>query len=182
VPLPAQQSAPAGTGAANDRTVRQQSACQSRGMSPLLVRARASFGVTAPVGARACQVGTPEYDRQLRRALEEAEAVLVLNPLIGALVGPYAPNVRVAPWGMDPSRFPWPLDDDVAAARPAVRLEGGVVDVPSFLKIGSGKRNRADTAVSLFPTDTALIMSDHQRTIRRIASCVRGTRDVDPNH
>ena len=57
-----------------------------------------------------CRVGTPEYDRQLRRALEEAEAVLVLNPLIASLIEPFAQRVRVVPWGMDSSRFPWPQD------------------------------------------------------------------------
>jgi hypothetical protein len=73
-----------------------------------------------------CGVGTPEYDRQLRRALDEAEAVLVLNPLIAALVEPYARNVRVVPWGMDPSRFPWPPGDGLGEGRPSVALEGGV--------------------------------------------------------
>lgn len=55
-----------------------------------------------------CGVGTPDYDRRLRRALERAEAVLVLNPMIEALLKPYARCVRVVPWGMDPARFPWP--------------------------------------------------------------------------
>ena len=53
-------------------------------------------------------VGTAEYDRVLRQALEEAEAVLVLNPLTEAMLGPYCRRVRVVPWGMDPARFPWP--------------------------------------------------------------------------
>ena len=53
-------------------------------------------------------VGSPEYDRVLRRALEEAEAVLVLNPLVEAMLAPYCRDVRVVPWGMDPARFPWP--------------------------------------------------------------------------
>ena len=74
-----------------------------------------------------CRVGTPEYDRQLRRALEEAEAVLVLNPLIAALVEPYARNVRVVPWGMDPSRFPWPPGED---RRGEYRSGGGTVVSP----------------------------------------------------
>jgi len=52
-------------------------------------------------------VGTPEYDQRLRRALDEAEAVLALNPLTAALLEPYARRVRVVPWGMDPARFPW---------------------------------------------------------------------------
>jgi glycosyltransferase involved in cell wall biosynthesis len=53
-------------------------------------------------------VGTPEYDQVLRRALEGAEAVLALNPLVAAMLEPYARRVRVVPWGMDPARFPWP--------------------------------------------------------------------------
>jgi len=64
-----------------------------------------------------CRVGTPEYDRKLRRAMENAEAVLVLNPLIGALVEPYARSVRVVPWGMDPARFPWPPPEQGGAGR-----------------------------------------------------------------
>ena len=58
-----------------------------------------------------CEVGTPEYDRKLRHALDEAVAVLVLNPLVAGLVEPYARSVRVVPWGMDSSRFPWPPPD-----------------------------------------------------------------------
>jgi len=57
-------------------------------------------------------VGTPEYDMTLRRTLEEAEAVLALNPLIATLLEPHARHVRVVPWGMDPARFPWPPPDE----------------------------------------------------------------------
>ena len=63
-------------------------------------------------------VGTPEYHQALRRALEEAEAVLVLNPLTEAMLSPYAHNVRVVPWGMDPARFPWPPPDESRASSP----------------------------------------------------------------
>jgi glycosyltransferase involved in cell wall biosynthesis len=63
-------------------------------------------------------VGTPEYDRALRRALEEAEAVLVLNPLTEAMLSPYARRVCVIPWGMDPARFPWPVPDKQAGRSP----------------------------------------------------------------
>jgi glycosyltransferase involved in cell wall biosynthesis len=69
-------------------------------------------------------VGTPEYDRMLHRALEEAEAVLVLNPLIAALLEPFARRVRVVPWGMDPARFPWPPPEGV---REVDESPGGVV-------------------------------------------------------
>ena len=53
-------------------------------------------------------VGTPEYDQKLRRSLQEAEAVLALNPLTAAMLEPFASRVRVVPWGIDPARFPWP--------------------------------------------------------------------------
>ncbi|WP_422927503.1 glycosyltransferase [Singulisphaera sp. PoT] len=65
-------------------------------------------------------VGTADYDRALRRALGDAEAVLVLNPLTEAMLGPYAARVRVVPWGMDPARFPGPIDRG-----PAGRPGGG---------------------------------------------------------
>ncbi|HZW32276.1 MAG TPA: glycosyltransferase family 4 protein [Isosphaeraceae bacterium] len=63
-------------------------------------------------------VGMPEYDQVLRWALQEAEAVLVLNPLIAALLEPYARRVRVVPWGMDPARFPWPPPEGLRGASP----------------------------------------------------------------
>jgi glycosyltransferase involved in cell wall biosynthesis len=52
--------------------------------------------------------GRPEYDRLLRRALAEAEAVLVLNPLVAEMYRPYCRRVEVVTWGMDASRFAWP--------------------------------------------------------------------------
>ena len=70
-------------------------------------------------------VGTPEYEQRLRRSLQEAEAVLVLNPLTGALLEPYASRVRVVPWGMDPARFPWPAPPGEKAERLAVAAEPG---------------------------------------------------------
>jgi glycosyltransferase involved in cell wall biosynthesis len=57
-------------------------------------------------------VGTPEYDAILRSSLEQAEAVLVFNPMIETIISPYARSVKVVPWGMDSSRFPWPPPDD----------------------------------------------------------------------
>jgi glycosyltransferase involved in cell wall biosynthesis len=59
-------------------------------------------------------VGTAEYDRSLRQALEGAEAVLVLNPATKVLLEPYASRVEVVPWGMDPARFPWPAPEEPA--------------------------------------------------------------------
>ena len=57
-------------------------------------------------------VGTPEYDQKLRRSLQEAEAVLALNPLTAAMLEPFSRRVRVVPWGLDPARFPWPPPDE----------------------------------------------------------------------
>ena len=56
-------------------------------------------------------VGTPEYDRLLRQSLQDAEAVLVLNPITAAMLEPYASRVRIVPWGIEPARFPWPADE-----------------------------------------------------------------------
>ena len=55
-------------------------------------------------------VGKPEYDQKLRRSLQAAEAVLALNPLTAALLEPFASRVRIVPWGIDPARFPWPVE------------------------------------------------------------------------
>jgi glycosyltransferase involved in cell wall biosynthesis len=68
-------------------------------------------------------VGTAEYDATLRRALRQAEAVLVLNPATEAMVSPYARRVRVVPWGMDPARFPWPPPTQAQKeGRPVTRI------------------------------------------------------------
>ena len=56
-------------------------------------------------------VGTTEYDQNLRRSLQEAEAVLAINPFTAAMLEPYASRVCVVPWGLDPARFPWPVPD-----------------------------------------------------------------------
>jgi glycosyltransferase involved in cell wall biosynthesis len=42
----------------------------------------------------------------LRTSLQEAEAVLALNPLIAAMLEPFASRVCVVPWGIDAARFP----------------------------------------------------------------------------
>jgi glycosyltransferase involved in cell wall biosynthesis len=65
-------------------------------------------------------VGTPAYRELLCRSLQEAEAVLVLNPLTEAMLAPHARRVCVVPWGMDPARFPWPPPE--AAERPVKRI------------------------------------------------------------
>ena len=85
-------------------------------------------------------VGTPEYDQKLRRSLQEAEAVLVLNPLTAAMLEPYASRVCVVPWGIDPARFPW-----------AAGLSPSRGDLPVHVECG-GRETRAhqSRAVRLF--------------------------------
>jgi glycosyltransferase involved in cell wall biosynthesis len=56
-------------------------------------------------------VGTQEYYAKLRRSLSGAEAVMVLNPVIEAMLQPYASQERIVPWGTDAARFPWPPPD-----------------------------------------------------------------------
>ena len=75
-------------------------------------------------------VGTREYYAKLRLALDEAETVMVLNPVIEAMFEPYASRVRIVPWGMDSARFPWPPPDgphgDFDAARPTTLFMAAV--------------------------------------------------------
>jgi glycosyltransferase involved in cell wall biosynthesis len=59
-------------------------------------------------------VGTAEYDALLRQSFQEAEAVLVLNPITAALLEPFAKRVCIVPWGIDLARFPWPAVDDAS--------------------------------------------------------------------
>lgn len=57
-------------------------------------------------------VGSREYDALLRRVVENAYAVLVVNPEMAMMFSPYNDNVRVAPSGFDLERFPWPPPQD----------------------------------------------------------------------
>ena len=57
-------------------------------------------------------VGTADYEAKLRRALREAQAVLVLNPVAQEMLRPHCRSVQVVTWGMDPARFPHPSPDD----------------------------------------------------------------------
>jgi glycosyltransferase involved in cell wall biosynthesis len=58
--------------------------------------------------------GSAEYDRTLRRVLKKAHAVLVVNPLMEAMLAPYASRIVVCPAGMDPERFPLPAEPPAA--------------------------------------------------------------------
>jgi hypothetical protein len=87
-------------------------------------------------------VGTRDYYARLRQSLNDAEAVLALNPVNAAMLEPYSSRVRIVPWGMDAARFPWPVAEGPQAGetggaapgangagaegRPAVGPAGGV--------------------------------------------------------
>lgn len=74
--------------------------------------------------------GTPIYDQSLRRAFAGAEAVLVVNPLIGAMIGPYAKRVCVIPSGFDSARFPPPTLHSRESGEPIRILFAGLVNEP----------------------------------------------------
>jgi glycosyltransferase involved in cell wall biosynthesis len=73
-------------------------------------------------------VGSKEYYGRLIRALEEAEAVLVVNPLHEAMVSPYTNRVRVVTAGMDAERFPW-KDKTGRGGQEEARRGGGKLGV-----------------------------------------------------
>lgn len=76
-------------------------------------------------------VGTARYTELLRAAYREAEAVLVLNPMIEAVTAPYAGQVKVVTWGMDPARFPWPWPEaNRAPPEKKAIFMAGVVEEP----------------------------------------------------
>jgi glycosyltransferase involved in cell wall biosynthesis len=49
-----------------------------------------------------------DYVDRLKKCFEDADGVLVVNPLIREMVAPYSKAVHVVPSGFDASRFPWP--------------------------------------------------------------------------
>jgi glycosyltransferase involved in cell wall biosynthesis len=73
--------------------------------------------------------GSQEYDRQLRWAFANAEAVLAVNPLIAAMVSPYAKKVCVIPSGFDAARFPDPVMAR-CSGEPIKILFAGLVNEP----------------------------------------------------
>ena len=46
----------------------------------------------------------PDYPERLLRTFAEAEAALVVNPLIEAMMSPFCRRVHVVPSGFDPER------------------------------------------------------------------------------
>jgi glycosyltransferase involved in cell wall biosynthesis len=64
------------------------------------------------------QVGASDYDALLRQSLRRAQGVLVLNRATAELYRPYANQVRVVTWGMDPARFPCPSPPRASQAEP----------------------------------------------------------------
>jgi len=80
-------------------------------------------------------VGSPDYHARLLRAFANAEAVLVLNPSQKALLEPFAERVKVVTWGMDGTRFPWPVKDTTSSegkSGPVQLLMAGLID--EFIK------------------------------------------------
>jgi glycosyltransferase involved in cell wall biosynthesis len=73
-------------------------------------------------------VGTEGYHERLLRAFRGAEAVLLVNPLTEAMVGPYCRETRVVTAGMDPARFPWPLPVPPSSDGRVRILFAGLVD------------------------------------------------------
>jgi glycosyltransferase involved in cell wall biosynthesis len=74
-------------------------------------------------------VGTASYQERLLRVFRNAEAVLVVNPLTEAMLGPYCRTVRVVTAGMDPGRFPWPWPEEPRRERRTTSfLFAGLVD------------------------------------------------------
>lgn len=76
--------------------------------------------------------GTADYDRKLRQVLAEAEGVLVVNPLIAAMIGPFSSAVHVVPSGFDRERFPWPSSPRPAPGGKTALFFAGLVD--EFMK------------------------------------------------
>ena len=121
-PLPAQQPPAAGRGAGPGRG-------SARGTS--LPRPRFATAASPSAGiipgrctrrAALAGVGTAEYDRKLRRSLQEAEAVLVLNPHDGGDAGAVSPEpCSGRPLGPRPGAV------SLAAARRAERTVAGQV-------------------------------------------------------
>jgi glycosyltransferase involved in cell wall biosynthesis len=60
------------------------------------------------------EVGTDDYTQLLLRTFQEAEGVLALNRSVAEALRPYARNVEVVTWGMDPERFPKPAENRYA--------------------------------------------------------------------
>jgi glycosyltransferase involved in cell wall biosynthesis len=81
--------------------------------------------------------GTPEYDQKLRQAFAETEGVLVVNPLIAAMVGPFSSAVHVVPSGFDADRFPWP-PAEAASCRFRAREAGvsALMRIPATRDVG----------------------------------------------
>jgi len=64
-----------------------------------------SSGILHQVERALSQVEHPEYQAILHQTLQNAEAVLTLNPLTAEQYRPYAQRVEVVTWGMDADRF-----------------------------------------------------------------------------
>lgn len=74
------------------------------------------------------EVESPGYETLLKRSFKDAEAVLVLNPLIAEVLRPYCRRVETITWGMDPGRFPEPVPRP--RTKPLRILFAGLVNEP----------------------------------------------------
>lgn len=82
------------------------------------------------VERRLAGYGTREYTSLLKDAFLNAEAILVVNPLIAAMVAPYSKRVCVVPSGFDPARFAGPMSvgSRPTGAAPLKLLFAGLTD------------------------------------------------------
>jgi tetratricopeptide (TPR) repeat protein len=73
--------------------------------------------------------------------LNDAEAVLALNPVIAAMFEPYSSRMRIVPWGMDAARLPWPVAQRPEAGetgRAGARRERGQRGGETYGRAGGG--------------------------------------------
>lgn len=84
----------------------RQTQLATRGQCVSCVRQNAAF--SGSLHARERELAgfdSDAFDVELRTAFANAEAILVVNPLIGALCEPFARDVQIIPSGFNPKRF-----------------------------------------------------------------------------
>jgi glycosyltransferase involved in cell wall biosynthesis len=73
-------------------------------------------------------VGSAAYHELLLRSLKNAEAVLVVNPLMEAMISPYCRRVHVVTAGIDPGRFLTSQESRKDNSDKVILLFAGIVD------------------------------------------------------